>query len=103
MGLIENDPSMEAGASLELLNQLQEELHRLEELRASCRELGRSLVQEGINDIERDLNDYLRVEDETMMKLAQMRISIAQQAKATSSPAAAGTFILFSYSILNDF
>ena len=76
---LENDLSSEECDPLETLNQLQEELHVLENARAEIRELGRNLVQQGTSDMEVQLNDYIQNEDEVLLKLAQMQVRLAQR------------------------
>merc|ERR1740128_684961 len=76
MQQIENGTTTEP---LQMLNQLQEEIHNLDGMRAEIFHMGQALVQQGTSDIQPDLDDFLRVENVTMLKLAQMRISFAQQ------------------------
>ena len=92
MQQIENGTTTEP---LQMLNQLQEEIHNLDGMRAEIFHVGQALVQQGTCDIQPDLDDYLRVENETMLKLAQMRISFAQQPpESTSTPALNGKLYL---------
>jgi len=73
------------------LNKLQDELHDLAGLRTEIFQLGQTLIQQGTTDIQQDFDEYLRIENETMLKLAQMRISFAQQPEPTSTSALNGS------------
>lgn len=91
MEQIEKDSSRMTTEPFQALNKLQDELHDLAGLRTEIFQLGQTLIQQGTTDIQQDFDEYLRIENETMLKLAQMRISFAQQPEPTSTSALNGS------------
>lgn len=76
---IESNVLPEDATPSSVLNSLKEELEGLEKVRAEIRELGRTLVQQGVPEMQAQLDDYLRTEDEVLLKLAQMQVRQAQK------------------------
>ena len=92
MRQIEDDALATTTQTLQKLNRLQEELDDLNSLRTEIFQLGQTLAQQGTTDIKQDLDEYLQVENATMFKLAQLRMSFTQQPEARSTPALNGDF-----------
>ena len=63
----------------------------MEGSRTETRQLGRNLIHQGMTGLQEDLDKYLEIENETMLKLARMQIQIAQkeEQKAVFTPPAA--------------
>ena len=72
--------SSDLEAPWEILNLLQEELEQLECPRNEIRDMARNLIdQQKSSDMQRHLDDYIRVETDIMLKLAQMRLQTARK------------------------
>lgn len=63
----------------DVLKTLKDELDLLESNRTEIRELGRSLVSQGVDEMADNLAEYLRIEDGVLLKLAQMQVKLAQK------------------------
>ena len=76
---LENNALPEDATPLDVLSHLKEELDGLESARAEIRDLGRALVQQRVPDVQQQLDDYLKIEDEVLLRLAQMQVRYAQK------------------------
>lgn len=76
---LENDASTGEVDREEIVNRLKDDLQALDNARSEIRELGRSLIAQGTADIQPQLNDYLQIEDDVLLKLAQMQVRLAQR------------------------
>lgn len=76
---IESDVNSGEIDPIETLNQLKEELHVLENARDEIRELGRALIKQGTADMQPQLEEYLQIEDDVLLKLAQIQVRLAQK------------------------
>jgi hypothetical protein len=76
---IENNALTGETDAVEVLRQLSEDLQVLENARAEIRELGRSLINQGTADVQPQLEEYLQIEDEVLLKMAQMQVRLAQK------------------------
>lgn len=74
-----NDTSSAEIDHEQIVNRLKEDLQALDNARSEIRELGRSLISQGTADIEPQLNEYLHIEDDVLLKLAQMQVRLAQR------------------------
>ena len=74
----------------ETLNLLKEELQFLENARAEIRELGKALVKQGTTDMQPQLDEYLQIEDDVLLRLAQMQVRLAQKDQDHRANASAG-------------
>ncbi len=63
----------------EALNSLKEELQVLENARTEIRELGKALIKQGTADMQPQLDEYLQIEDDVLLRLAQMQVRLAQK------------------------
>ncbi len=64
---------------IEVLIQLKSELEALDGARVEIRDLGRTLIQQGSTDMKVQLDEYLRNEDDVLLRLAQMQVRMAQK------------------------
>ena len=69
---VESDP-------WDVLKKLKDELDLLEENRSEIRELARSLIENGVDEMKECLDEYVKVEDSVIEKLSQMQIRLAQR------------------------
>lgn len=76
---MENDVNSGETDPVVTLNQLKEELHVLENARDEIRELGRALIKQGTADMQPQLDEYLQIEDDVLLKLAQIQVRLAQK------------------------
>lgn len=76
---IENDTISGETDPVDMLNRLNEDLQVLSNARDEIRELGRALIRQGTADMQPQLDEYLKTEDDVLLKLAQMQVRIAQK------------------------
>jgi len=75
---VENESLPEEVDPSTLLDQLKEELHVLDSARTELRELGKALIP-GSSEVQSLFQDYMKIEDEVLLKLAQMQVRMAQR------------------------
>lgn len=63
----------------DVLKKLNEELDLLDENRTEIRDLARSLIENGVDEMRASLEEYLNVEDGVLSKLSQAQIRLAQR------------------------